>query len=236
MKYYKLSMDMERENDIVCHYQNDYGIQQNVFNVGRFYENWDGKFEFYYNKMEGHVLTDYLANDKGWFVVSNRLQSILQKLNTEIQYLPVRIVEENSNENLEEYYIANITRVVDALCLEKSLYFETEIPSIGTIYTVSKYCIYDERTENSDIFKLANRQEIPIFVSERFKKIIEEEKITGICLHFTSMEYRYCICRCGSDDCRDFVRAKLQYRKMEEKVDFLYSSFVFCAGKSESGN
>lgn len=31
MKYYKLSMDMERENDIVCHYQNDYGIQQNVF-------------------------------------------------------------------------------------------------------------------------------------------------------------------------------------------------------------
>ena len=60
--------------------------------------------------------------------------------------------------------------------------FETEIPSIGTIYTVSKYCIYDERTENSDIFKLANRQEIPIFVSERFKKIIEEEKITGICL------------------------------------------------------
>ena len=182
MKYYKLSMDMERENDIVCHYQNDYGIQQNVFNVGRFYENWDGKFEFYYNKMEGHVLTDYLANDKGWFVVSNRLQSILQKLNTEIQYLPVRIVEENSNENLEEYYIANITRVVDALCLEKSLYFETEIPSIGTIYTVRKYCIYDERTENSDIFKLANRQEIPIFVSERFKKIIEEEKITGICL------------------------------------------------------
>ena len=69
------------------------------FNVGRFYENWDGKFEFYYNKMEEHVLTDYLANDKGWFVVSNRLQSILQKLNTEIQYLPVRIVEENSNEN-----------------------------------------------------------------------------------------------------------------------------------------
>lgn len=28
MKYYKLSMDMERENDIVCHYQNDYGIRK----------------------------------------------------------------------------------------------------------------------------------------------------------------------------------------------------------------
>ena len=60
--------------------------------------------------------------------------------------------------------------------------------------------------------------------------------VSGKIANFTSMEYRYCICRCGSDDCRDFVRAKLQYRKMEEKVDFLYSSFVFCAGKSESGN
>ena len=173
---------MERKNDVVCHYQNDYGIQQNAFSVGKFYENWDGKFEFYYDKMEGDVLTDYIANDKGWFVVSNRLQNILQKLDTEIQYLPVRIIEINSNNILEEYYIANITRVVDALCLEKSTYFETEIPNIGTIYTVSKYGIYAEKTENSDIFKLANRQEIPIFVSERFKKIMEEEEITGICL------------------------------------------------------
>ena len=100
MKYYKLSMDMERENDIVCHYQNDYGIQQNVFNVGRFYENWDGKFEFYYNKMEGHVLTDYLANDKGWFVVSNRLQSILHCIyctyTTEIKYRNTIFASENS--------------------------------------------------------------------------------------------------------------------------------------------
>ena len=35
MKYYKLSMDMERENDIICHYQNDYGIQQNALITGK---------------------------------------------------------------------------------------------------------------------------------------------------------------------------------------------------------
>ena len=32
------------------------------------------------------------------------------------------------------------------------------------------------------MFKLANRQQIPIFVSERFKSLIEEENITGISL------------------------------------------------------
>ncbi len=182
MKYYKLSMDMERENDIVCHYQNDYGLQQNIFNVGRFYEKWDGKFEFYYDKAEGYVPTDYVANDKGWFVVSKKLQNILRDMNTEIQFLPVRIIEKNSNTILENYYIANIIRVVDALCLDKSDYFETEIPGIGIIYTVSKYGIYSEKTKDSDIFKLSNRQEIPIFVSEKFKKVMETENITGICL------------------------------------------------------
>ena len=71
---------------------------------------------------------------------------------------------------------------MDALCLDKSQYFETEIEGIGIIYTVSKYGIYAEKTEGADVFKLANRQQIPIFVSERFKSLIEEENITGISL------------------------------------------------------
>lgn len=182
MKYYKLGMDMERENDIVCHYEDDFGLQSNMFNVGRVYEGWDGRFEFYYDKEEGDILTDYVANDKGWFVVSKKLKNILETLNTEIQFLPVQIFEKNSNESIDDYYIANITRVVDALCLEKSDYFETKISGIGIIYTVSKYGIYSDKTEGSDVFKLSNRQEIPIFVSEKFKKIIEAENITGICL------------------------------------------------------
>ena len=53
MKYYKLSMDMERENDIICHFQNDYGIQQNALNTGKVFENWDDRFEFFYTKEEG---------------------------------------------------------------------------------------------------------------------------------------------------------------------------------------
>lgn len=137
MKYYKLSMDMERENDIICHFQNDYGIQQNALNTGKVFENWDDRFEFFYTKEEGDVWTDYLAN---------------------------------------------IIKVVDALCLDKSEYFETEIERIGTIYTVSKYGIYADKTDSADVFKLSNRQEIPIFVSEKFKDLIQKVNITGISL------------------------------------------------------
>lgn len=180
MKYYKLSMDMNRENDIICHYENDYGIQQNVLNSGKYFEEWDNKFEFFYRSEEGDIWTDYLANDKGWFLVSDKLKKILEKLNTSIQFLSTNVKEIGNEKINRKYYIANIVKVVDALCLDKSQYFETKIEGLGTIYTVSKYGIYAKKTEGADVFKLANRQQIPIFVSEKFKKIIEEENITGI--------------------------------------------------------
>ena len=180
MKYYKLSMDMEREKDIICHYQNDYGIQQNALNIGKFFEGWDNRFEFFYTKEEGDVWTDYLANDKGWFLVSNRLKILLEAINTDIQFLKVKIKERNDEEVFYEYYIANIIKVVDALCLDKSKYFTTEIEGIGTIYTVSKYGIYADKTEGADVFKLSKCSPVPIFVSEIFKESIEKEGVTGI--------------------------------------------------------
>ena len=73
--------------------------------------------------------------------------------------------------------IANIIKVVDALYLDKSQYFSTEIEGIGTIYTVSKYGIYAEKTDGADVFKLSNRQQIPMFASEKFKDLIEKEKL-----------------------------------------------------------
>lgn len=179
MKYFKLGMDMSRENDVVCHYDNDYSIQQNEFIIGKKCMDWKKCFQFYYDKNEGEMLTDYLANDKGWFVLSEKLKRLLEAMNTEIQFLPVEILERESN-NKHTYYIANILRLVDALCLENSEYFETEIPSLGTIYTVSKFAVFENRTQNSDIFKLTNRQEIPVFVSENFKNTIEGNNITGI--------------------------------------------------------
>ena len=182
MKYYKLSMDMERKNDIVCHFSDDYGIQQNSLNIGIFFEKWDKRFELFYIKEEGDIWTDYLANDKGWFLVSNKLKGILESVNTEVQFLKVKVKEKNSKESYNEYYIANIIKIVNALCLDISRYFKTKIDGIGTVFTVSKYGIYADKTDGADVFKLSDNQQIPIFVSEKFKNIIEKENITGISL------------------------------------------------------
>ena len=179
MNYYKVSIDMNIENDIVCHYNNDYGIEQNTMVSGKHFNDWDGRMEFYFNKEEGSVWTDYLANDKGWFLVSNKLKEILETLNTDIEIFGVNI-REGGTSSYEMYYIANIVRVVDALCLEISDYFETKIEGFDTIYTVSKYGIYKDKVEASDIFKLGNGQEIPLFCSEKFKQLVEDNNLTGL--------------------------------------------------------
>lgn len=183
MKYYMLYEDMDREGDIICYSMpDDNEIALRIFRIGKKCDIWDGNFCFYYEEDEGNIATDFLKNDNGWFVVSEKLREILELMNTEIQFLPIKIFEKESKIELPNYYIANILRVVDALCLEKSDYFESNVKKIGKVYTVAKYGIFAEKTEKSDVFKLANHQVIPIFVSEHFKNVIEERGITGIAL------------------------------------------------------
>lgn len=182
MKYYKLSMDMERKNDIICHFDKNFSIPQNALIIGKYFNGWKDNLIIYYSIKEGNVWTDYLANDKGWFLVSEKLKKILESVETDIQFLQVSIEEYNNSELHQYYYFANVLRVVDALCLEKSKYIETDIPGVGKVYTVSKYGIYSDKTEGSDVFKLGNRQQVPLFVSEKFKNLVDEEMITGIVL------------------------------------------------------
>ena len=171
---------MEKENDIILHCKNCAKIELNTFSVGKYFENNDINIEFYYDENEGTVWTDFLANDKGWFIVSEKLKSILQSINSEIQFIDIHIFNIDINVTVKKYYIANIVKVVDALCLSKSDYFETYIEGKGIIYTISKYAIYEDKTKGADVFKLDNWQQIPIFVSETFKSAVEANNCTGM--------------------------------------------------------
>ncbi|SHN49027.1 Protein of unknown function [Butyrivibrio hungatei DSM 14810] len=188
MRYYKLSMDMEREKDIILHCKNRERFESYSFKDGEYYHNENERIKLFFDEKEGDVWTDYLANDKGWFIVSEKLRLILQSLNSEIQFINIMISDSEGVALEEKYYIANIIKVVDALCLNKSNYFETYIEGKGTIYTVSKYGIYENKTEGADIFKLGNWQQVPIFVSENFKDAIEQNECTGMSFREIAVE------------------------------------------------
>lgn len=72
MKYYKLSDDTDDKTDIICYSEagepGDTTLLQ-MFIRGIRCEGWDGNFCFYYDENEGNHATDFLANDKGWFLV-----------------------------------------------------------------------------------------------------------------------------------------------------------------------
>lgn len=179
MKYYKLKHDNTIENEIIAHCFEDFKIPQNELISGIPYKKWNNNNKFCFKESEGKIAVDLLANDKGWLVVSDKLKKILDSVNTEIQFFPIDLVNTDKDQKYN-YYIANILRVVDALCLEQSEYFETYIDGIGMVYTISKFAIYNDKTKGSDVFKLSRNQEIPVFVSEKFKELIEKQKITGI--------------------------------------------------------
>ena len=145
MRYYKLSMDMERENDIILHCKNHEMFESYTFKDGEYYHNDNARIELFFDEKEGNIWTDYLANDEGWFIVSERFRSLLQKMNSDIQFIDVSIYDIKGANTEKKYYIANIIKVVDALCLDKSDYFETYIEGKGTIYSISKYGIYENK-------------------------------------------------------------------------------------------
>lgn len=180
MKYYKMMTDVTNDRDIICYLSVDYEIEQYELQIGKPFDNSNRNIIFYYKSDEGDFFTDYLSNDMGWFLVSEKLKNILNNLDIDIQYFEVDIFEKKESVSKCKYYIANILTVVDALCLEESTYFETELDENEIIYSISRYAVYGEKLKNIDIFKLSNGQEIPIFVSEKFKKIIEDNKLTGL--------------------------------------------------------
>ena len=178
MTYYMLLASEDiNEDRIVCLSNDDEDINGYELCIGKEYKRWDGKFQFYYDQDQGSKETDYLVNDMSWFLVSEKLKAILDEMNTSIQYLPVQIKEKNSLKELKGYYVANILTVVNALCLREC----TRGPGFGRLFrNIIKYAIYEKKVKGADIFKLGKGEQIPIFVSEKFKNCFEEHKLTGI--------------------------------------------------------
>ena len=80
------------------------------------------------------------------------------------------------NEN-KIFYVINVIDVIDCLDYEKS---ELKLfPSSGRVMRVIKYAFRTEKLKNATIFKLPEFPNGISYVTEEFKKIVEENNITG---------------------------------------------------------
>lgn len=179
MKYFKLILDDSNDNDVVVHCEDTHGFEQYELKEGNFLENWNDNITFYFNLYDGNRFTDYLANNLGWFIVSKKFKDLIKKIEEDVQFLPVNIVDFESKYQIEndEYFVANVLGIVDALNLENSDYSVMDLDG-EKIYSVRKYAVSEDKINNKNLFKLKG-DEIPLFVSETFKRLVKESNIIG---------------------------------------------------------
>lgn len=108
---------------------------------------------------------DYIVvNDKA-------LKAIVDVAKNFIEILPLKCKEET-------YNLINILRVVDCLDLEKTKY--KLFKACDEIQSIQKYSLKKEMVENEVIFKMDKYITGYIFVTDIFKKTIEENNISGL--------------------------------------------------------
>lgn len=179
MKYYKLIYDYDNDDNFInCSIGCIGDMNEYVTSNGKIIKDWKDVV-FKYHSDEGNVMSDYVANVYRWLIVSSNFCFLINKMisSTNIQYLPIKLVETNSGIENETYKVANILDVVDALDLKHSQYDIFELND-EKIISVEKYALKASEIKGHDIFRLKS-DTIPIFISERIKKIIEENELSG---------------------------------------------------------
>lgn len=188
MKYYKMIYDYEKDDNYInCSIGNIVDMSEYVTSNGSYIEEWKVPV-FQYNSTEGDVMSDYIANVYRWLIVSDTFSKYINEttVKSHIQYLPVKILDTFGNEENKSYKVANLLDLVDALDLEHSTYDVFELED-EKIISVEKYALKATEVQEFDIFRLKG-DTIPIFVSEKVKKIIEENTLSG----FAFLEVAVC--------------------------------------------
>ena len=122
MKYYKLLYDYEHDNNTILLKINEKTLMFDRYEAEKGIEFNEWKVDIKVDYDNDKEITDYVSNDLGWFIVTDKLKSIIENMeNDKIQYLPIRAISNNGKEVLD-VYLVNICNIVDALDLENSKY------------------------------------------------------------------------------------------------------------------
>lgn len=178
MKYYKLLYDYEHDNDYV------YCNKMNIGELDRYIESSGNEFTpskkitMYLDGDYGSIFTDYLANEDCWFVISERLKTLIEGLpDYRIQFIPVDLIDSSGKTVTDKYFVCNILDVIDAIDLENSVYNVFSAKG-ETVYSFVKYALKAEMIKDKHIFRIKSCT-IPIFVSEYFKRFVKKNNLTG---------------------------------------------------------
>jgi hypothetical protein len=144
---------------------------------GQIIDSWRDNIELFYEK-EGDLL-DYTPNVLSWLILSDEVLSVLNELEIRrFQAFPVKLSNKLKKDKNKYSNVINITCDKSVLNWEKSdLVTWDDDPKY--IKAIRNLVMDSSKLEElPDIFRLSESKNY-IIVSEKFKKKIEEKKLTG---------------------------------------------------------
>jgi len=125
------------------------------------------------------TLTDYLWTTLRGLTISAKFKEVLDKSGVDnVDYYPVRIVNQVTKQVRKDYYEANIIGLISCLDREKS---EIEASPVNPrmIRGIPKMVLDEKRITGELLFRLQEVKGI-IIAHERVKKAVEKAKLTGV--------------------------------------------------------
>lgn len=193
MNYYLLKYsDDEKDNlakcqsPIVVNLYELHGFDLRALWKGNDIEKWPDNIELYYEK--GNVVLDYIPNVLSWLIFSDKVIAILNQLNVAgFQSFSINICDIKNKAKHFTVNVVNILESVSALDWEKSDYISWEDDPKYIKFLKKIVLKADSDYRNLDMFRLDESKNY-IIVSERIKKCLEMEKLTGF--ELTPLEIR----------------------------------------------
>lgn len=136
-------------------------------------------FDFIQDKDCQGVLTDYLWTALRGLTVSERFKKTLDAAGVDnVDYYPVRVVNEVTGEVRSDYYVANVVGLIDCLDREKSgIISDPDVP--GLITDIERIILKEDKAKGTLFFRLKNVSGV-VIAHPRVKDAVTKAKLTGV--------------------------------------------------------
>ena len=158
MKYYMFSYNYMNSDDTVLLEIDGETLKFNRYDVEKRKiesDEWTSEIKVVFDKSKGSRVSDYLSNNLGWIIVTEKLKNIIESMGNEgVQFLPIRAVSQDGMDIIDAY-VVNIYNYVDAaLDLERSIYTMLEVDEQRKLMIVVKPVLNSNAIKGIDIFKI----------------------------------------------------------------------------------
>ncbi len=179
MKKYYFLRRFSNPGDVYINKSNAPGFVSENYDVGASFNSMSETYQYFH---KGKKITDLVAGIQSELIVSRALKlTLLQWEKENLEFFPIELINQESNERSNDYYIMNILNNVECLDRNKSK-FELFHPDLDIITKITRLVLNkNEITDSRHIFRLDELPNI-IIVSDELKTEIEKKEHSGLVL------------------------------------------------------